>query len=230
VKDDPLGKAFGLVSFHRCQVASLLRDQLIPVDNAHPDKVVVTFTRSPGLAAYICEEVAHKLAQVSKNQFIEQSKWPLVSAKLGVNPQSPPWEVALESLPKLSGDFFEKLLSRRSLVNSIRSISRVLKVTMSPELLMQIGVQPNFVQTQRSGELNATDRTVISNLEMPPAFKKLSFLALIQWSTGLYPPSTTKMQLYRIAEIPFIITHYSAEAMQSVYGSLLLPYPCSPSV
>ena len=59
---------------------------------------------------------------------------------------------------------------------------------------------------------------------MSPAFKKLSFLALIKWSTNLYPPATTKMNLYRIAEIPFIITRYSETAMRSVYGSLLLPY------
>ena len=132
--------------------------------------------------------------------------------------------MALENLPKLSGDFFANLLSRRSLVNAVRSISRVLKTTMCPDLLMQFGVQPNFIQTQRKGELNASDRSVISNLEMPPAFKKLSFLALIQWSTNLYPPATTKTSLYRIAQIPFIITRYSESAMQSVYGSLLLPY------
>merc|ERR1719331_3243446 len=34
VENDPLGKAFGVTAFHRCQVNALLRTQLIPV---HPD-------------------------------------------------------------------------------------------------------------------------------------------------------------------------------------------------
>ena len=34
VEDDPLGHAFGVKAFHRCQVNTLLRSQLIPV---HPD-------------------------------------------------------------------------------------------------------------------------------------------------------------------------------------------------
>ena len=59
---------------------------------------------------------------------------------------------------------------------------------------------------------------------MSPAFKKLSFLSLIQWSNGMYPPASTKMQLYKIAGVNFVITRYSSQAMQSVYGTLLLPY------
>ena len=53
VKDDPIGKAFQVQSFHRCQVASLIRDQLTPDDSNHPDKVVMTSTKSPGLDASI---------------------------------------------------------------------------------------------------------------------------------------------------------------------------------
>lgn len=50
VKDDPLGDAFGVAAFHRCQVNSLLRQQLIPVHpNCRPDELVVTTTSDPGL-------------------------------------------------------------------------------------------------------------------------------------------------------------------------------------
>ena len=96
---------------------------------------------------------------------------------------------------------------------------------MCPELLKEFGVDKNFIATQRSGEANASDKRIISNLEMSPAFKKLSFLALVQWSTTLYPPASSKTtNLYFLASIPFVVTRYSAPAMQSVYGSLLLPY------
>ena len=68
VQDDPLGEAFGLASFHRCQIASLLKSQLVPVDNSHPDTTVVTSTGSPGVSVNICEKVVPN----SGNQ--EQSK------------------------------------------------------------------------------------------------------------------------------------------------------------
>jgi hypothetical protein len=153
-----------------------------------------------------------------------------VISKFGKTPQSPPWEVALENLPKLSGEFYEGLLSRRSLAYCVRSIARVLKVTMKSELLEQFDVQPNFVANQKQSERNATDKSVISNLEISPAFKKLSFLSLIQWSNSAYPPASTKMHLYTIASISFVITRYSSQAMQAVYGTILLPYISSSHV
>ena len=51
VGTDPLGKAFGVTAFHRCQVNALLRTQLIPV---HPDRlldqVLTTTNPAPGLS------------------------------------------------------------------------------------------------------------------------------------------------------------------------------------
>ena len=55
VKDDPLGEAFGVRAFHRCQVNSLLRSQLIPYDPECPEKAVVTTTSTPGASADITE-------------------------------------------------------------------------------------------------------------------------------------------------------------------------------
>ena len=49
VKNDPLGVAFGVSAFHRCQVKTLLRSQLIPVHpNCLPDKTSPHSTSVPG--------------------------------------------------------------------------------------------------------------------------------------------------------------------------------------
>ena len=49
VKNDPLGVAFGVSAFHRCQVKTLLRSQLIPVHpNSLPDKTSPHSTSVPG--------------------------------------------------------------------------------------------------------------------------------------------------------------------------------------
>ena len=56
VKEDPLGKAFGVSAFHRCQVNALLRSQLIPLHpDSHPDETGVTSTASPGVSLSVGE-------------------------------------------------------------------------------------------------------------------------------------------------------------------------------
>jgi hypothetical protein len=75
---------------------------------------------------------------------------------------------------------------------------------MKSELLQQFGVQPNFVANQKQSEKDAPDKSVISNLEISPAFKKLSFLSLIQWSNSAYPPASTKMHLYTIGGVSLL--------------------------
>ena len=47
VENDPLGKAFGVTAFHRCQVTALLRTQLIPVHpNSSPDQLSTTTNKA----------------------------------------------------------------------------------------------------------------------------------------------------------------------------------------
>ena len=47
VEKDPLGKAFGVTAFHRCQVTALLRTQLIPVHpNSSPDQLSTTTNKA----------------------------------------------------------------------------------------------------------------------------------------------------------------------------------------
>ena len=55
VEDDPLGEAFNVKAFHRCQVNSLLRGQLIPVEPDYVDTAVVIPSSSPGCGANIVE-------------------------------------------------------------------------------------------------------------------------------------------------------------------------------
>jgi len=57
VANDPLGVAFGVKAFHRCQVNSLLRSQLIPLpeDSCRPDNVIVDSTSSPGVGIVASE-------------------------------------------------------------------------------------------------------------------------------------------------------------------------------
>ena len=57
VKGDPLGEAFGVTAFHRCQVNNLLRAQLIPYDPSCPDTAIVTSSSSsPGCSVSITEK------------------------------------------------------------------------------------------------------------------------------------------------------------------------------
>jgi len=51
VENDPLGKAFGVTAFHRCQVNALLRTQLIPVHPDCPlDQLSTTTNSAPNLS------------------------------------------------------------------------------------------------------------------------------------------------------------------------------------
>ena len=57
VRDDPLGYAFGVEAFHRCQVNSLLRQQLLPLNPNTPSEVVTTTsTSSPGLSVSVQDQ------------------------------------------------------------------------------------------------------------------------------------------------------------------------------
>ena len=55
VGNDPLGDAFGVKAFHRCQVNNLLRSQLIPVNSDYPPDVAIvirTNRTNSGLSGY----------------------------------------------------------------------------------------------------------------------------------------------------------------------------------
>merc|ERR1719397_768998 len=59
VENDPLGKAFGVTAFHRCQVNALLRTQLIPVHPDCPlDQLSTTTNSSPNLSVSSTERPA----------------------------------------------------------------------------------------------------------------------------------------------------------------------------
>jgi len=57
VDKDPIGEAFGVKAFHRCQVNNLLRSQLIPlIESSRPDEAIVTSTSSPGVNVLVTEK------------------------------------------------------------------------------------------------------------------------------------------------------------------------------
>ena len=173
-----------------------------------------------------CSESNHELAQVGANHLISKTRWPLVTSRENTT-ESPPWKAALESLPDLSNSFYEDLISRRSITFAIRSIARVLVISLDADLLERFGIRNSFIADQRLLEKESENKTIISNSEITPAFRKLCYLAMVKWSNKQYPPSSTKMNLFTIADIQFIVTRYSEAAMQAVYGSALLPYVSS---
>ena len=65
VEGDPLGKAFGVTAFHRCQVNALLRTQLIPV---HPDIPLDQFSTSNNSAPNLSVPVVSAPASSSSSQ------------------------------------------------------------------------------------------------------------------------------------------------------------------
>ena len=64
VEGDPLGKAFGVTAFHRCQVNALLRTQLIPV---HPDIPLDQFSTSNNSAPNLSVPVVSAPASSSSS-------------------------------------------------------------------------------------------------------------------------------------------------------------------
>ena len=88
----------------------------------------------------------------------------------------------------------------------------------------RFGVSQNFIQDQKRKELATDNKLEISNYEISSAFCKLCYLTLCKWSNKNFPPASTKLNLYDIAGVQFVITRFSEPAMQQVYGSVLLPY------
>ena len=65
---------------------------------------------------------------------------------------------------------------------------------------------------------------IVGNDEISSAFRKLCYFTLVKWSNKTFPPASTKLHLFDIAGVQFIVTRFSEPAMQKVYGSILLPY------
>ena len=80
---------------------------------------------------------------------------------------------------------------------------------------------------QRKEEMESDDKRMIKRSEMSDAFKKLAFMTIVKDSNSYHKPETTKMKLFTIANIQFVITRYSEESMQKVYGAQLVPYIAS---
>ena len=110
---------------------------------------------------------------------------------------------------------------------AIRSIARVLVLSLEAAMLERFGIKDSFIANQRLQEKDSDNKSTINNSEITPVFRKLCYLALVRWSNKQYPPSTTKMNLFTIADIQFIVTRYSEAAMQAFYGSAMLPYVSS---
>ena len=110
VENDPLGKAFGVTAFHRCQVNALLRTQLVPVhpDQCSVDQVSTTTTSSPSL---------------SVGTSAEQSV-PLVSAIAPSSSSSLPPFPALEKAASLPANFSNRRKRTNSSEKSEEEVSR----------------------------------------------------------------------------------------------------------
>ena len=63
VQDDPLGEAFGVNAFHRCQVENLLRGQLTPVAECSVPTLVTSGDdkRDPNITVYAADDTSDKL-------------------------------------------------------------------------------------------------------------------------------------------------------------------------
>ena len=67
IADDPLGDAFGVKAFHRCQVNNLLKRQLIPFDpNCPSNPPIVTSSSGPDRSADQCHLPSPTLTTASK--------------------------------------------------------------------------------------------------------------------------------------------------------------------
>ena len=137
---------------------------------------------------------------------------------------SPPWKLALENVPLLSDQFCENLIARRNIPFAIRSVARVLAINLQPNLFEKFGVSLDFIANQKLQETNSDNKMIVGNNEISSAFRKLCYFTLVKWSNKSFPPASTKLHLFDIAGVQFIVTRFSEPAMQKVYGSIHLPY------
>ena len=136
----------------------------------------------------------------------------------------PPWEEGLREAPLLTKPYLQDLLERRSLTFSVRSVARLLLVTLPVTLLKSFSVDSDFIEKQRKEEKESSNKRLIKASELPDPFHKLAFLTIIKSSNEHYKPQSTKLNLFHISGVQFIITRFSEEGMQKVFGSQLIPY------
>ena len=97
-------------------------------------------------------------------------------------------------------------------------------INLQPNLLEKFGVSLDFIANQKLQETNSDNKMIVGNNEISSAFRKLCYFTLVKWSNKTLPPASTKLHLFDIAGVQFIVTRFSEPAMQKVYGSILLPY------
>jgi hypothetical protein len=163
------------------------------------------------------------LVTTAGSHLIKNNRWPSVRCELAGLPQNDEinWEKAISSLPDFSRNFLHKLLSTRNMRQTLRSVSRLLAVTLPADILGMFGMNENFI-SQKKKE-TPPDKTLTFNSHFNEAFMKLSFLMICKVSSVEFPPQSRKMNTFRISDVTFLMTKYSNAAMHTVYGSMLLP-------
>jgi len=119
VAKDPIGDAFGVRAFHRCQVNNLLRSQLIPVNNdCPPDVAIVTNNSSPGVNVLVTEKpVPIVSARGAGNQNVGSNSGSGSGSSLGTSYPAFPALSKAHSMPaslKNANDENERIRKRTS--------------------------------------------------------------------------------------------------------------------
>ena len=153
------------------------------------------------------------------------------TSSFNVTPLSRPlsWADVLEKLPVLSNQFYTKLLRSRPLMMAVRSIARLINTTLSPDMLLSLGFEPDWARNHvksLSGAASCTDHKKILPAEICILMQKLSFLTLVKTSTHIYTLSKDKKHdppSFDMGGLHFALTRYSLDAMSQVFGTNLLP-------
>ena len=110
---------------------------------------------------------------------------------------------------------------------AIRSVARLLLTSLPMNILKKFKMNEDSILLQRKGEMESENKRMIKASEISKTFKKLAFMTVVKSSNSHHVPETTKMKLFTVGGIQFVITRYSQEAMNKVYGGQLVPYIAS---
>ena len=116
-----------------------------------------------------------------------------------------------------------KLLDRRNIAFSIRSVARLIFTLLSPDTKHLLALPNNFPALQQEVQDKSINIMEISNSEMSPVYRKFCFLTVIKWNNSIYKPQTKQLNSYQLHDVHFVLTRYSQEGMQRVFGTLMIP-------
>ena len=126
----------------------------------------------------------------------------------------------LYQLPTLPEPQYYSLLQRKSLIQVVRLLARVLSAVLPQPLLLKLRLPENFRQISRQDvSKNKNSLSQFLPKEASSVMTKLAFLTLVKSSNAIFQPKKAQMA----GGVAIHKTRYSIETMTTIFQSKILP-------